>query len=218
MAGRSFFESDLTIVKNEIIELGQEVITALADAVAALAMRNTELARSVVEHDISIDKKELDINNKAFLLIAKQQPVAKDLRRLITALKIASDLERMGDNAKNIARAALLLGPNNPIALHPSILKMEQNAIEMAELAIKAFATEDLELALKFCQLDDQIDDTYEQIVQELLTEQVVNEEEMKHVMQMAFCARYIERFADHVTNIAESVIFLVKGEAFQFN
>ncbi|WLV23566.1 phosphate signaling complex protein PhoU [Aciduricibacillus chroicocephali] len=218
MTARSVFAADLEKVNNQIIKLGEAAINALADAVGALAMRNTELAKSVIEHDLVIDRIELDINNQAFLLMARQQPVATDLRRLVTALKIASDLERMGDNAKNIAQTALKLRSDSPLALHPSILKMERKAIEMAKLAIKAFTNEDAALAMQFCVMDDEIDSSYETIVQELFAEQILDEGELQHALHMAFCARYIERFADHVTNIAEAVVFLVKGENCQLN
>lgn len=218
MMTRTLFEEDLQKMKNEIITLGEGAITALADAVAALAMRNSELAKTVIEGDKLIDIREREINTQAFLLLARQQPVAKDLRRLITALKIASDLERMADNAKNIARTAVKLGPASPIAIHPEILSMEQQAVEMGELAIRAFIKEDAELAMKLCKMDDVVDSAYENIIHEILIGHDFVQEEIQHAIAMAFSARYIERFADHVTNIAENIVFLVEGETCRLN
>lgn len=218
MPVRELFELEIEHINNEIKKLGYDVIKAFEDSATALAEKDLELARSIIVQDKEFDKKEIEINNKTFLLIAKQQPVAKDLRRLIIAVKIASDLERMADNAKNIAKSAISLGPDHQLTIPPDIGKMVNEAVKMAILALEAFETEDVSIAMQFSNLDDRIDDRYEKIVHNLLSEQALNEEEMKHIMQMAFCARYIERFADHVTNIGEAVIFLIKGESYQLN
>lgn len=198
--------------------LGNTVIDAFSKSLQSLDERDLQLAETVIAEDVHIDKKELEINNEALLLIAKQQPVARDLRTLITALKIASDLERMADNAKNISRAALSLGAKQIAEIHPIIKEMGEKAIQMAQIALEAYEQNDASMVASFSEMDDQIDNMYDSMLQQLLQAQAIHREEMTHIMQMGFCARYIERFADHVTNIGESVIFLEKGESYQFS
>ncbi|WP_099158513.1 phosphate signaling complex protein PhoU [Virgibacillus ndiopensis] len=218
MVAREQFQLDLKSIKDEIIQLAMLTEDALIKAVDALYNQDITLANQIIANDKLVDKRELDINNKAVLLIAKQQPVAKDLRRLIIALKITTDLERMGDHAKNIAEATIELGEHYLLTVHPAVKEMRDIAIEMVRVAINAIKYEDISVARKLSKMDDSMDELYETIIREMLEETATNPEKVQYVMQMAFSARYIERFADHITNIGESILFLVKGESFDLN
>ncbi|QDP40615.1 phosphate signaling complex protein PhoU [Radiobacillus deserti] len=217
MVAREQFEVELKNIETTIIELAKEAGQALEDAVHALFTQDLELANKIIERDEVLDKKELQINEEAILLIAKEQPVARDLRRLIVAIKISSDLERMGDNATNIAKATLHLGKHD-LVVHSSLKDMKDIAIKMIDLSTKAFEMQDITLARKLSEMDDLVDSMYGDVVREMLEQTATNPQKIQHVMQMAFSARFIERFADHTTNIGESILYLVKGESFDLN
>ncbi|AXI09466.1 phosphate signaling complex protein PhoU [Oceanobacillus sp. 143] len=217
MVTRDQFQQELEELDRNIIELARDAGEALKAAMDALYSQDSDLAKRIIEDDSKIDRKELDINNKAILLIAKQQPVATDLRRVIIVLRIVTDIERMADNAKNIARSAIHLGENMS-TLPQGLRKMQEMTIEMLEAAILAFQKEDIVSAGKLAEMDDQVDKLYKKVVSELLGETATNPDKIQFVMQVAYCGRYVERFADHITNIGESILYLVKGENFNLN
>jgi phosphate transport system protein len=214
---RDQFQQELEELDRNIIELARDAGEALKAAMDALYSQDSDLAKRIIEDDSKIDRKELDINNKAILLIAKQQPVATDLRRVIIVLRIVTDIERMADNAKNIARSAIHLGENMS-TLPQGLRKMQEMTMEMLEAAILAFQKEDVVSAGKLAEMDDQVDKLYKKVVSELLGETATNPDKIQFVMQVAYCGRYVERFADHITNIGESILYLVKGENFNLN
>ncbi|SET62817.1 phosphate transport system protein [Salinibacillus kushneri] len=218
MAIREHFEEEVQEVKELIQELANMGDEALTRAVESLYKKNIQIAESVIEQDDTIDQKELEIHEKTILLIAKQQPFAKDLRRLIISLKISSDLERMADNAVNIAKSTIHLGEDHPLKIHPLIGSMADKARDMGALAIKAVKYEDISLAGKLAELDDEIDEMYGTVIREMLDETISNPQMNQYMMQMAFSARYIERYADHITNIGENIFYLVKGENYDLN
>ncbi|MBT2214466.1 phosphate signaling complex protein PhoU [Virgibacillus dakarensis] len=218
MAAREQFHNDLQRIKQAIIKLASATEEALCMSVDALFNQDVILANRIIKQDKDIDKQEFSINDRVILLIAKQQPVAEDLRRLIIALRITNDLERMGDNAKNIAKAAIHLGEDHRLTIHEKIKNMRDIALEMLHTAMNAFEFEDISIAGKLSEMDDKMDETYEQVIKEMLEETTTNPEKTQYIMQMAFSARYMERFADHITNIGESILFLVKGESYKLN
>ncbi|QHS22765.1 phosphate signaling complex protein PhoU [Virgibacillus sp. MSP4-1] len=218
MAIRENFEGDIQIVSELIQELAEMSDSALKQAVESLYQKDIKKAQAIIEEDDKIDQKEMEINDKTVLLIAKQQPFAKDLRRLIISLKISSDIERMADHAVNIAKSAIHLGEDHPLSIHSMIAVMADKAREMSALAIKAFKNEDISLARKLAEMDDEIDEMYGTVVKEMLDESASNPQINQYMMQMAFSARFIERYADHITNIGENIFFLVKGETYDLN
>ncbi|SFA70903.1 phosphate transport system protein [Lentibacillus halodurans] len=218
MGNREQFQSELNQIKEEIIKLSTASEEALMQSIDALYNLDVVLAEQVLEHDKEIDRRERVINDKTILLIAKQQPVATDLRRLVIALQITNDIERMADNAKNIAKSTLHLGEDHHLSIHQGIKEMRDMAIDMNHTAMHAFQYEDISIAGKLSEMDDKVDKLYEGIIHDLLSETATNPEKIQYVMQMAFSARYIERFADHITNIGESILYLVKGESFKLN
>ncbi|WP_026569944.1 phosphate signaling complex protein PhoU [Sediminibacillus sp. JSM 1682029] len=218
MVAREQFQVELTALRSQIISLAHETEKMLEKSMEALYNQDIDLANEIIEYDKQLDEKELKINEDAILMIARQQPVATDLRRLIIALRISSDLERMGDNAKNIAKAAIHLGEHHGLTIHPALNDMKQTALKMVDLSVKAFEYEDITLARKLAELDDLVDNMYGEVVREMLEKTATNPQKIQHIMQMAFSARYIERFADHTTNIGESILYLVKGETLDLN
>ncbi|MEN2765977.1 phosphate signaling complex protein PhoU [Ornithinibacillus xuwenensis] len=218
MPSREQFHTEMEELNNDIIELAKRTDQALRRSIDALFNQDMDLARQVVNDDKLIDKEEASINDKTILLIAKQQPVATDLRRLIIALRVVTDIERMGDNAKNIAKSATRLGDNYLTEVPQDLKLMRDMALVMLETAISAFQHEDISVAHKLAKMDDKVDKLYKQVVTELLSETATNPDQIQYVMQIAFSARYIERFADHITNIGESILFLVKGEIVDLN
>lgn len=215
MAVREQFDQELTDVKNNVIQLARLSGKALEQAIDALYSQNTEKAEAIIQHDAKIDRMEMEINEKAVLLIAKQQPVAKDLRRIIMTLRIVTDIERMADNAKNIANSTIQLAQYET-SVPLSIRNMYEKVTSMLNRAILAFEHEDITLAKQLAVMDDEIDELYHTMISELLGETATNPEKIQYVMQVAFIARYLERFADHITNIGESILYLVKGENYK--
>ncbi|WP_106498000.1 phosphate signaling complex protein PhoU [Lentibacillus sp. Marseille-P4043] len=218
MAPREQFEMELNKMKDRIIELAKGAENLLMEAVDGLYNQDVKKANQVAIDDKRLDKLDKKINDEAILLIAKQQPVATDLRRLIVAIRISSDLERMADNAKNIAKATIHLGEDHGIEINPVLNEMKKKAIDMIDLTIKAYENEDITLARKLANMDDLVDNMYGEVVREMLEETAANSRKVQHIMQVAFSARYIERIADHATNVGESIIYLVKGESFELN
>ncbi|HLS08022.1 phosphate signaling complex protein PhoU [Lentibacillus sp.] len=218
MVAREQFETDLKHIKEDIMALSNMAVNALREAVDALYNQDITLAREVIDKDRAVDKQEHTINDQTILLIAKQQPVATDLRRLVIALQITADIERMADNAKNIAKSTLHLGEDHRLTVHPRIKDMRDMAIDMNQTAMRAFQYDDISIARKLSEMDDEVDQLYEMIIHDILNETATNPEKIQYVMQMAFSARYIERFADHITNIGESIIYLVKGQSYKLN
>lgn len=218
MRSREQFHQEMEELNKDIIQVARQTEKALKESVDALFNHDIDLAQNVINNDKLIDKAEASINDKTILLIAKQQPVATDLRRLIIDLRVVTDLERMGDNAKNIAKSTIRLGDFNHKAIPEELRTMRDITLEMMQSAINAFQNEDISIAKKLAEMDDKVDKLYKQVVTDLLTKTAINSDQIQYVMQIAFSARYIERFADHITNIGESILFLVKGEIFDLN
>lgn len=214
---REQFQTELDQLKSDIITMANLSGDALTKAVESLYDQSIEQAKEILEEDKKIDDLEADINDKSVLLIAKQQPVATDLRRIIMYLRVVTDIERMGDNAKNIAKATIHLDKNHT-TIPEGLRQMHEITMEMLKTAMHAFKYEDITIATKLAETDDKVDKMYKQIVSELLGETATNPDKIQYVMQVAFCARYLERFADHITNIGESILYLVKGKSTKIN
>ncbi|GGA68436.1 phosphate signaling complex protein PhoU [Ornithinibacillus halotolerans] len=215
---REQYQNEMDELIQDIISLANQAKKAFSDSIDALFNQDIELAKKIVEDDKIIDKNEAAINDKVILMIAKQQPVATDLRRLIIALRVVTDLERIGDNAKNISKAAMRLGEDYQDELPRELKIMRDHALVMLETAVSAFQNEDIQTALKLADMDDKVDKLYKQVVTDMLSKKAMNSDQVQYVMQIAFSARFIERTCDHITNIGESIVFLVKGEIVDLN
>lgn len=214
---REQFQSELEQLKEEVIKMANLSGEALSKAVDSLINQDLEQAKEIFEEDKQIDELEREINEKSVLLIAKQQPVATDLRQIIIALRVVTDIERMGDNAKNIAKATIHLDKNLS-TIPEGLRQMHEIAMDMLKTSMHAFKYEDITVAEKLAETDDKVDKMYKHIVSELLGETATNPDKIQYIMQVAFCARYLERFADHITNIGESILYLVKGKNYNLN
>ncbi len=215
---RSQFEEELKVLKIKLLKMGSMVQNIIEVSVQSLAKQDLDRARSVFELDDDIDGLELEIENQCMNLIALQQPIARDLRTIGTILKIITDLERMGDHAVNIAKVTLEIGEDKLIKPLIDIPKMARLTEDMVNKSLDAFMHEDIELAKELDQDDDQVDDLYEAIYLELIEMMLENPEIIKQATQLLFIGRYLERTADHATNIGERIIYMVTGERLKIN
>lgn len=218
MTVRERFQFDLDKLTEMLLELGRLAEHAHESAMTSLLDQDIEKALLVIENDNRIDKLEEEINDFAILLIAKQSPVAVDLRRIMVALKMATDIERMADHAVNIAKSTIRIGSEKLIKPLEDLPRMHRQALEMLRESLRAYSEEDLLLAKKISELDDKVDELYGVITKELLSMMPNHPEAIAQITQLAFVARYIERTADHATNISENIFYLVKGQHYDLN
>ncbi|HJV31205.1 MAG TPA: phosphate signaling complex protein PhoU [Bacillales bacterium] len=218
MMTRSNFDTNLKQLKEMLIDMSRKTENAMKESMKSLIIQDIVLANEVIKSDNIIDELEHEINNKAIILIAKESPVARDLRKIVVALKISSEVERIADNAVNIAKSTLQIGTEKHIKEIIDIPKMMEMALEMLSDSLTAFLTEDIELAKRCAEKDDKVDEMYGKLVHELMGYVQQNPMQMNQIVQLAFVCRYIERVADHSTNIAEHVIYLVTGKQMDLN
>ncbi|WP_445505780.1 phosphate signaling complex protein PhoU [Niallia sp. 03091] len=217
MPVREKFELELREQQMKLTEIGEFSINALQKSLEALKTKNIDLALEIIDNDSKADMMYEEINDFAILLIAKQQPVAIDLRRIIVGIKIATDIERIADFAVNIAKATIRIGSQELVKPVAHVEKMVGITCNMLELALKAFNEEDTKLAIKIAEIDDEVDHLYGVAINELMDISRQKPEFVQQVSHLTFVCRYLERAADHTTNIAESVFYLVKGRHFDW-
>ena len=210
---RQSFDRSLEELQQEILRMGSLVEQAIYNTVHSLAVQNVDLAKNVIEGDRIIDQMELEIEDKCLKLIATQQPMAKDLRKISTGFKIITDLERMADHAKDIAKITKRLAGQPLIKPLVDIPRMAALSQQMVKDGLDAYVRGDVELANTLKSKDDEVDHIYSQIFRELLTYMMEDPRTITQATYLLFVGRYIERIADHATNIAERVIYLVTGE-----
>lgn len=218
MANRSSFDKDLKQLKDDLMEMVHLSKQAIEEAVEALANQDIEQAQRIIQNDQKINEYDEKINHSVIQLIAQQQPVASDLRRIIAALKISNDVERIGDLAVNIAKSILHIGDGPLIKPIEEIPKMAGIALQMLSDVIKAFNNEDVALAMETAKKDDQVDAMYGSLIKELLGLMNIHPASTSQIAQLSFICRFIERVGDHSTNIAEHIIFMVKAKKYDLN
>jgi len=211
------FDEELQGLGNKIAQMGGLAERALSDAVAALVRRDTELAGRVIANDGRIDALEKQAEEAALMMIARRQPLAVDLREIMAAIRIASDLERIGDLAKNIAKRATAIGSERqPQKVAVGVEHMTELALEQLKDVLDAYVARDLDKALSVRARDSAIDALYTSLFRELLTYMMEDPRNITMCTHLLFCAKNIERVGDHATNIAENVYFLVSGEVLE--
>ncbi|WP_028399213.1 phosphate signaling complex protein PhoU [Ectobacillus panaciterrae] len=215
---REQFDYDLKTLQSKVIELGSLAKEALEVAMEGLRSKNVELALQVIDNDNRMDDLEEEINELALMLITKQQPVATDLRRIFVSIKIATDLERIADHAVNIAKSTIRLGEKKISVTLEDLEQMFKQANAMLALSIEAYKEENLASAKQIAEMDDVVDELYGKAVREFMASIPQKPEDINQITQLSFVARYIERVADHITNIAEDVFYLVKGKHYLLN
>ncbi len=207
------FEAELEHLRQMILRMGALVEEAIADAMAALVDRDPGRARRVIERDHEINRYEVEIDERCIELLALRQPAATDLRLIITGLKISTDLERIGDLAVNMSERALELVEQPPLKPLIDLPRMADAARDMVRRSLDAYVRRDAAAAQAVCESDDTVDLLNDQIFRELLTYMMENPANISRALGLILIARYLERIADHATNISEMVIYLVKGK-----
>ena len=210
---RSNFENELKQLYFEIVNMGSYVDAAIRDSINAFKTYDLELCMKIIENDKVVDDMEKQIESKCLWLIAREQPIASDLRKITTALKLITDMERIGDHAADIAELTTRIGDKNTFSDSIHIPQMADAAIEMVNSAITAYVNYDLELAKETELKDDVVDEYFNLIKQELV--QVFNTQphDMDNAIDLLLIAKYLERIADHAVNICEWVHFSQTGE-----
>jgi phosphate transport system protein len=207
------FDADLQELNGKVAEMGGLAEREIADAIQALTRRDTELAKKVVASDPNIDALQQEIEEKAILTIARRQPMAVDLRDVVGALRVANDLERIGDLAKNIGkRVSALEGDFHPQKLIRGVEHMASLVLGQVKHVLDAYAGRDLTSALAVWRGDEEIDSICTSLFRELLTYMMEDPRNITFCIHLMFCAKNIERMGDHATNIAETVHYIVEG------
>ena len=216
LQSRSLLTQELTDLNNQIQRLANMADKALVQAMDALARRDVELARSVVINDEEINKLRFDIEQECLLILATQQPFATDLRMTITAMHLATELERIGDHAAGIARLVDRLKDEDEIDSLHKLPKMAIRASQMINQSIQAYLESDPDLAQAMFKRDDKLDKQYRKLFRETL-EEMRDDDYIRRATYLIFVGHNLERIGDRATNIAERVIFMVTGEFVEF-
>jgi phosphate transport system protein len=215
---REAFDAQLNALKEQLLNLGAMVATAQRLAIQSLAERDDDLARDVIAGDQDINRAQRDIEERALFLIASQQPVARDLRSIISVSSIATDLERMADHAKGIAVLTLRLSDQPLLKPLIDIPRMGEIGREMLQGQLQAFMSGDVEAAQILAARDSEIDTAYNRIFSELLAIMSADPRTITRATYLLWVAHGLERFADRTTNIGERVIFLMTGKIVDLN
>ncbi len=208
------YDEELQELRHLVLEMGGFVEKQVADAMRALVERDDDFARLIIERDKTVNRMDVQIDDICLRLLALHQPAARDLRLITTALKITTDLERAGDMAENIAERVIELCREPQLKPLIDLPRMAAIAQGMLRQALDAFVREDADLALQVCHQDDAVDQLTDQLLRELLTFLMEDPHTISRALRLIFISKYLERLADHATNIAEMVVFMVKGKS----
>ncbi len=215
---RHHFSASVDSLNNEVLKMGTLVEEKFRDAMQALKEHDIELAESTIEADKDINQMELDIQDKLTVLIATEQPVANDLRHIITSLKVVSQLERMGDHAVHIAKAAKQMEGQEYMKPLIDLPKMSSIGIQMLHETLNAFVEKDEQKAREISEMDDEIDELRDQVWRELITYMMEDTKFIRQATTFLFITRWLERFGDHVTNIGEWIVYDATGQHVELN
>ncbi len=215
---REVYHRDLHKLKEEVISMGSLVSKAIGDSVLSLKNRDVGLAQKVIEMDTEIDAMDHMIEDDCMRLLALQQPMARDLRLIISVLKMSIDLERMGDLALEIAVITKITASVPPVKPLIDIPRMADVCQDMLKNIMIAFENKDVELAKVVAKRDDEIDMLFDQVRRELISYMIEDPKKITGAQHLTFVARYLERIGDHITNLSENVVFMVTGERVELN
>lgn len=208
----SAFDQELNELKNKVSEMGGLAEAQLVNALEAMQRRDTDLAARTVESDRRVDEMEREIDAFVVQLLALRQPVATDLREIIVALKIASDLERIADLATNVAKRTITLAQHPQVRPAHAIPRMVRLALSMINEVLDSYSDRDTRKAIAVWRRDEELDEMYVSLFRELLTYMMEDARRISSCTHLLFIAKNIERVGDHATNIAESIFYLVEG------
>ncbi len=207
------YDEELTQLNNTIVEMGGITETQIEAAIQAVVERNPLQARRVIDDDDKVDDLNYEVDTQAMRLLALRQPMALDLRNVVAALKISSDLERIADYASNIARRSLALSEVDPVRPIGALPRMARPILTMLKNVLDAYIDHDVDKAIAVWHADEEVDDMYTSLFRELLTYMMEDARHITPCTHVLFIAKNIERIGDHITNISETIYFLVHGE-----
>ena len=210
---RNRFDRQLSTLNDELIEMGSMIEKSIETAIKALVNQDVDLARHAIEADEEIDRQERIIEDLCLKLLLQQQPVAKDLRLISSALKMITDMERIGDHASDISEITIALADQPYIKKLEHIQQMAKETMIMLVGSIEAFVDKDLEKANEVIKRDDVVDDLFDKVKKELMQMIHENADKGEQAADLLMVAKYMERIGDHATNISEWVIFSITGE-----
>ncbi len=215
---RAGFDRQLAEIQEKTLALGASVDRAIDSSVRSLTERDPELARAVISGDVSINQRRYEIEEECLELIATQQPLASDLRIIVSVLYVIVDLERMADHAEGIAKVALMLADQPQLKPYIDIPRMAEVSREMLDESLEAFKARDTMRARAICERDDEVDALYDQVYRELITFMLADPGAIERATHITWVAHNLERIADRVTNICERVVYLVEGKVEELN
>mgnify|MGYP006267742125 CR=1 FL=1 len=209
----AIFDEELQSLKEKVLKMGLLVEAAIRDSIQSLVERDSELAKEVIKRDHQINALDVEIDEECIRLIAIRQPKAGDLRFITTTMKITTDLERMGDLAEDICERAIELNEEPPLKPYIDIPRMAQISQGMLIDVLDAFLKKDVSTAYDIIKRDDEVDNLTVQIFNELLFMMIQDPRGASRAVKITYIAKYLERIADHATNIAEMVVYMVEGK-----
>lgn len=215
---RETFDEQLKALEQDVLDMGRRVDQAIDLSIEALAKRDIGLSRRVIREDEAINQAQHDIEEHCLVLIATQQPLARDLRVIFAVANIATELERMADHAKGIGEIGVMMGPREPLKPLVDIPRMAAKARWLLEQELEAFVNRDVELARRLGSEDDEVDRLYDQVFRELLIFMMDDPKTISRATYLLWVAHNLERIADRAINIGERVVFLVRGEVEEHN
>jgi phosphate transport system protein len=215
---RAALDKELSRLKNEILRMGDQVESALVQAVEALNVRDAVAARAIINQDGEINNRRFEIEERCLSLIATQQPAASDLRAIVAAMNMVNDLERMGDHAVGISKAVIRMQDDPPLAIPPEFTRIFDLVRVMLQDALLSYRDQDLALARKVADIDDEIDVHYRKLFKDLLGVMAKTPESSGAAVRLQFASHNLERIADRATNLVERVLFLSSGEMEELN
>src|SRR3989475_4765073 len=207
------FHEELDALKQTLLAMGALVEDQIRRVMRALVERDEALARDVIERDHQVNAYDVEVDEKCVELLARYQPAASDLRFLTTSMKIDNDLERIGDQAVNIAQRALELNKEAQLKPYIDLPRMAAKSQRMVKESLDAFVARDAELARDVCARDSEVDALKEQVFRELLTFMMGDPKTIARALHLILVSRFLERVADHATNIAEMVVYMIEGK-----
>ena len=213
------YDEELKFLTHKIAEMGGHAERMVEQSVAAIVNADNALAQRVISDDLILDASEREIDDKAVMIIAKRQPMAVDLREIIGSIRISADLERVGDLGKNIAkRVAAVSESRQPVKLYRGLETLAEQALTQLKDVLDAYASRSVQQINVVRDRDDEIDAMYTSLFRELLTYMMEDPRNITFCTHLLFCAKNIERIGDHTTNIAETIHYLVTGDALDIN
>lgn len=205
---RAKFDEQLNLLNQEMVQMGMMIEENIQTSIEALVRHNVDMAKEIVQKDVAVDQKQKKIESICFDLLIQQQPVAKDLRTITAAMKMVTDMERIGDHAADISEITAILNNVQDARNMETIIQMASEALYMLMQSIDAYVKKDIELANKVIDHDDVVDRLFDQVKEEIIDQIKRDKDEGEYEIDMLMIAKYLERIGDHATNIAEWVIY----------